>query len=205
VYAGGGFWDTDTTFKPNHAVPQKALAAPQAWTRENGTKNVLSDLGGGVVVEEGGVLALEAEYALVDQASAWTTPSLDARPATWSHTQAETGGGSGLAMHVAERGLRWEDPVRAPGLHYAVEVTCGGTYRVWLLAKFDDRDDDSCWFAIDGTAQPLEPQYSGGDLYSFGTQQIWLWTLLSDVQLHPGRHVLSILAASPGSASTGST
>ncbi|MFI6831808.1 glycosyl hydrolase 115 family protein [Kribbella sp. NPDC050241] len=198
VYAGHGFWDTDTTFKPNQAVAQETLAAPHSWTRDDGTKNVLEDLGAGVVVEEGGVLALEAEYALVNQASAWTTPSLDAEPVTWSHTQAETGGGSGLAVHIAERGLRWDDPVRAPGLHYSVEVTKQGSYHVWLLAKYDDRDDDSCWLAVDGTPLSLDAQYSGGNLYSFGTQQIWLWTLLSEVELRPGRHVLSILARKSG-------
>lgn len=198
VYAGRGFWDSDTTFRPNHAVPQETFAAPHDWIREDGTKDVLEDLGAGVVVEEDGVLALEAEYALVNQASAWMTAGLDARPVSWSHTQAETGGGSGLAMHVAERDLRWDDPVRAPGLHYQVEVTRGGRHHVWLLVKFEDRDDDSCWIAVDGTPQPLEEQYSGGNLYSFGTQQIWLWTLLSDIELHPGRHIFSILARKSG-------
>lgn len=198
VYAGPGFWDTDTTFKPNHAVPQQALAAPHVWIREDGTKDVLEDLGSGIAVEEGGILALEAEYALVNRAAAWTTASLDDKPVNWSHTQAETGGGSGLAMHVAERGLRWDDPVRAPGLHYTIDVSRGGTYHVWLLVKFDDRDDDSCWIAVDGTPQPLDAQHSGGNLYSFGTQHIWLWTLLSGIELQPGRHVFSILARKSG-------
>ena len=30
------------------------------------------------------------------------------------------------------------------------------------------------------------------------TQQIWLWTLLSDVELEAGRHVLSVLARKSG-------
>lgn len=197
VYAGPGFWDSDTTFKPNLAVPQRALGAPRRWTRDDGSKDVVGLLGSGAVIETDGVIAFEIENALIEDATAWTTPSTSPVVA-WTHTQAETDGGSGLAMHVADRGLRWDDPVEAPGLHYALQVSHPGLYHVWLLVKFDSRDDDACLLSVDGAAQSAEQQFSGGDLYSFGTQQIWLWTLLSDIELTAGRHVLSILARKSG-------
>jgi hypothetical protein len=159
---------------------------------------VLAELGAGVALERDGVLALEAEIALTQDAGAWNSPSLDDGPVVWTHTQAETDGGSGLAMHVDRRGLRWDDPVTAPGLHYAIDVERAGTYHVWLLVKFDSNDDDACLLALDGTVQPPQQQFSGGDLYSFGTQQIWFWTLLSDLDISPGHHTLSVLARKSG-------
>ncbi|MBL0885952.1 glycosyl hydrolase 115 family protein [Myceligenerans indicum] len=198
VYAGPGFWDGPTTFRPNLSVPQTSLGPPRDWTGPDGRKDVPARLRAGAAIEAGGVLAIEAESVLGQNAGAWTTPSLDPEPRDWTHTQAETDGGTGLAMHVARRGLSWDDPGRAPGLHHALEVTRAGTYHAWLLVKFDGTDDDACLLAVDGTVQPAVRQYSGGNLYSFGTQQIWFWTLLSDVDLPTGRHVLSVLARRSG-------
>lgn len=198
VYTGAGFWDTATTFKPNVAVPQTVLAEPRDWTGPDGRKDVLAALGSGVNVESGGVLALEAEYALAQTSAAWSTPSVGEPPAAWTHTQAETDGGSGLAMHVARRGLRWDDPAVAPGLHYALDVSAAGTYHVWLLVKLSARDDDACVLALDGAVQPPEEQFSGGDLYTYGTQEIWFWTHLSDLHVPTGRHTLSVLARKSG-------
>jgi hypothetical protein len=198
VYTGPGFWDTPTTFKPNVAVPQTVLGEPRDRTGSDGRKDVLATLGSGVNIESGGVVALEAEYVLTQTSSAWSTPGVDDSSAVWTHTQAETDGGSGLAMHVARRGLRWDDPTHAPGLHYALDVTTPGTYHVWLLVKFSARDDDACVLALDGTVQPPGKQFSGGDLYSYGTQEIWFWTLLSDLHLPAGRHTLSVLARKSG-------
>jgi hypothetical protein len=197
VYTDATFWDTPTTFKRNLGVPQDRLGAPRYTAREDGTKDVLAELGSGVVRGAGGVIALEAEYALAETPDAWTTPSLDGA-ARWTHTQAETDGRTGLAMHVARRGLRWDTPSQAPGLHYAIDVTAGGTYHAWLLVLFEDTTDDACVLAVDGTVQPPSRQFCGGDLYSFGTQHIWFWTHLSDVDLTPGHHVLSVLARKSG-------
>ncbi|MFE7503903.1 glycosyl hydrolase 115 family protein [Promicromonospora sp. NPDC057488] len=198
VYAGPGFWDGDTTFKRNLVETQGRLGKPRLWTMADGSKDVVARLGTGAIKEVDGVLALETEDALTQDERAWMTPSLDPVPVAWTHTQSETDAGTGLAMHVAERGGRWDDPTTAPGLHYALQVTRPGIYRAWLLVKFDSTDDDSCVLAIDGTPQPIDQQHSGGDLYSFGTQQIWFWTLLSDVVLTEGHHVLSILARKSG-------
>lgn len=197
VYAGPGFWDGDTTFRRNLVIPQDRLATPVPTTPD-GSKNVLEVLGRGDVIEADGVIAFEAENALAQDHSAWLTPSLDDAPVLWTHTQAETGGRAGLAMHVDVRGRQWDDPLLAPGMHYALGVHSAGTYRVWTLVKFESRDDDSCFLALDGTAEPLDRQFSGGDMYSFGTQQIWFWSLMTTLDLKPGRRTFSILARKAG-------
>lgn len=199
VYTGPGFWDSDTTFKPNVSRPQDRLGQPRDWSAGDGDgKDVLAALGTGVILESGGRVALEAENALVEDSTTWTTSSLDEPATCWTHTQAETDGGTGLAMHVPDRGRTWDDPGAAPGLHYTLDVSTPGRYHAWLLVKFDGYDDDACVLAIDGTAQPPEQQFSGGELYSFGTQQIWSWTLLCDLDLTAGRQVLSVLARKSG-------
>ncbi len=118
--------------------------------------------------------------------------------ATWTHTQAETDGGTGIALHVDAPGRRWDDPHTAPSLHVAVDVDTPGTYRAWALVKFDSNHDDSCVLALDGTPQPGSEQFSGGRMFGFGLTQVWVWVELSDLVLTRGRHTLSVLAHQAG-------
>ncbi|WP_286311521.1 hypothetical protein [Agromyces mangrovi Wang et al. 2018] len=99
---------------------------------------------------------------------------------------------------MSTRGLRWEDPAAAPGLHYRIRVELPGSYRVWLLAKFDDNRDDSCLIAVDGVPQPLSAQHAQGDLCTYGLRQRWVWLHLSDVDLTPGAHEFALLARKSG-------
>jgi hypothetical protein len=194
VYVDGNFWNSDTTFAHNLVVPQTALGDQRFRLHADGTKDVLVELGRGPIVERSGRIAIEAEYTLVQTADAYLTASIDEPAVTWTHTQAETNAGTGLAMHVDGPARRWEDPLRAPGLHFRLKVTHSGTYHVWTLVKFDSQDDDSCVLALDGTPQPVGEQFCGGDLFSFGTAQIWVWSLLSDLQVPSGVHTLSLYA-----------
>ncbi|GAB3170868.1 glycosyl hydrolase 115 family protein [Myceligenerans halotolerans] len=198
VYAGPGFWDGDTTFRRNQVVPQTALGPARHRTRADGGKDVVAGLGSGTVAESGGRVAIEAEYVLAQDAGAWTSPADDPHELTWTHTQAETDGRTGLAMHVVPRGLRWEDPQTAPGMHFALDVATPGRYHVWLLVKYDDRTDDACLIALDGAVQPASEQFSGGEMCTYGTRQIWLWALVSDLEITAGRHTLSVLARKSG-------
>ncbi|MBM7807926.1 hypothetical protein JOD57_003763 [Geodermatophilus bullaregiensis] len=63
-----------------------------------------------------------------------------------------------------------------------------------LLDTKHDSDDDSCWLALDGTPQPLDAQFWGGDLFGVATTQVRCWTLLTDLEVGRGEHVLSVLA-----------
>ncbi|MCV2394439.1 glycosyl hydrolase 115 family protein [Actinotalea sp. M2MS4P-6] len=197
-YADSTFWATETTFKRPTERPQANLGPATHTARPDGTKDLLAALDTGIHREVGGTIAIEAEAALVEGPTAWTTPSLAGPPARWRHTQAETDGRTGLAMHVPQRGLVWDDPATAPGLHYRLDVTSPGTWHVWLLVKFDDKTDDSCVLALDGTPQPVTEQFCGGDLYTFGTQQVWMWVHLADLAITAGPHTLSVLAGESG-------
>lgn len=198
VYAGPGFWDGDTTFRRNQVVLQTALGPARHRTYAGGGKDVVAGLGSGAVAERGGRVAIEAEYVLAQDAGAWTSPADDPHELTWTHTQAETDGRTGLAMHVVPRGLRWEDPETAPGMHFALDVATPGRYHVWLLVKYDDRTDDACLIALDGAVQPASEQFSGGEMCTYGTRQVWLWALVSDLEITAGRHILSVLARKSG-------
>jgi hypothetical protein len=198
VYAGSLEWTGETTFRPTKSVPQFALAVPEYGFQPDGTKDLITRLGSGSVLESHGVLTIEAEYALAESAHASTSPSSGTVRAEWSHTQSETNGRAGLAMHVAELGLHWDDPASAPGLHYSVTVTTPGAYHVWMLVKFDGTTDDACVLALNGAVQSPSEQFSGGDLCTYGTRQVWLWALISDLEIATGRHSLSVLARKSG-------
>jgi hypothetical protein len=200
VYAGMDYWHGTTEGTARRAVirPQHQLGAPLDYATDTAAKDVLRAFPPGTLQERGGVLAIEAEWALLSDPDAWLTPSLDPEPVAWTHTQAETNGQTGLAMHVAAPGCRWEHPGQAPGLHYRVQVATPGRYRVWLLIKSNHLDDDSCWLAINGAPQPLDEQHSRGGLFGWDTSQLWHWTTLSDVTLTAGEHTLSLLAHEAG-------
>ncbi|WP_164863441.1 glycosyl hydrolase 115 family protein [Agromyces sp. LHK192] len=197
VYVDRYWFDHETTFRRTRNVPQTNRGAAVTWHGPDGTKDIVRALGTGAPVGADGRLAFEAELALVGGDHAWLTPSRDSE-AAWELTQAETQARTGLALQARPRGLQWDDPADAPGMHFAIELPDGGAYRVWLLVKFDDGTDDACFLALDGAVQPLEAQFSGGDLCSYGTRQIWLWTHVSDLEITAGSHVLSIYARKSG-------
>ena len=199
VYAGAGFWRGETTFRRTVAVEQLALGRPKYQAHPDGTKDVVAQLGSGVSQEREGRLAIEAEYVLAEDAHAWTTPGDDPADPGWTHTNAETDGHTGLAMHVAPRRLQWADPATAPGMHYTVDVTAPGRYHVWMLVKFENSTDDACMVALDGVALD-RAQYNGkrGGMATYGSRQIWVWAQVCDLDVTAGRHTLSVLAQKSG-------
>ncbi|GAA3921218.1 glycosyl hydrolase 115 family protein [Microbacterium invictum] len=196
TYADRAFWDGDTTFRLPLSVPQLRSGEAVAYTTGAGGKDVIGALHAGAVVESDGILAFEAENALSQGDSAWLTPGTAGEQ--WTHTQAETADGTGLAMHVRPRGLRWDSPLTAPGLNFRIRVSRAGIYRLWLLVKFDDDTDDSCVIAVDGVHQPIEEQFSRGALCEYGLRQRWLWAQISNVELTEGEHTLTILGRESG-------
>lgn len=199
VYADREYWlGPDPLARRARVVPQPGRGALRYPVRDDGTKDVLAEFGTGRLVAAGGRLAIEAEYALAGTSDGWITPEAGAAPANWTHTQAETDGGSGLAVHVDAPGRHWDEPAPAPALHYAIEVTDPGRYHTWLLVKTDHTQDDACWLAVDGVAQPAEEQLGGGGLFGWDTSQLWHWTLVAGLELSAGEHVFSIHAAKAG-------
>lgn len=186
----------DTTFISCEKLPQLELGAPrygEVW-KSNGPKDIIREFGSGRFVEEDGVIAIEAEYALENSADAYLTVSTDGSDLAWSHLQAETNGRTGLALHVAPPGILWEEPEAAPGLHYRMDIRSPGQYRVWLLVRHYNNQSDSCYLALDGVARPLAEQPRKGNLHTYNTAQVYYWCFLSDLELAAGEHVFSILA-----------
>ncbi len=186
----------DITFIPVEKVPQQQPVVPryaELWKSE-GPKDILREFGSGTFVEAGGVLAIEAEYALAGSADTFLTPAGDGSGLTWSHLQAETNGRTGLAMHVAPPGLLWEDPTAAPGLHYRVNISTPGQYRVWLHMRHYNNQSDSCYLAVDGVTRPLEEQPRKGNHHTYNTAYVYYWCFMSELELTAGEHVFSILA-----------
>ena len=160
------------------------------------TVDVLAQLGTGAWVESDGRVALDAGSALVDDQAAWRTPG--AHGEEWTHTLSATDGGTGLALHVAPRGARFPEPTAAPGAHYTLQVGTEGKYNAWFLLKYDDAADDAFVLALDGVVQESSEQFSGGQMCTYGTRQVWLWALVTQLELSPGEHTLSLYAAKSG-------
>ncbi|MDN4476867.1 glycosyl hydrolase 115 family protein [Demequina sp. SYSU T00192] len=199
VYADSHHWDGNPTFRVPRRIPQPVLGAPRHGAGPDGRKDVRAAIPAGAIGEHRpGVLAIRAERALLGSPDGYVTASLDAPSVAWRHTNAETDGRTGLAMHVDAPFRRWTDPAEAPGMHVRVRVETPGRYRVWMLTKCDSHDDDGCFLALDGTPQPLEEQFCKGRLYTFGTQQVWTWAHLSDLEIAAGEHTLSVLAHEAG-------
>lgn len=197
LYADRHFWTGDTTNRMAIVVAQLEPRSKAHDASRDYAKELMASAGHFPLAERNGVVAFEAEDALAGTEHAWLTAANDGT-SLWAQTQAETRARTGLAMHVRPRGVRWEDPLLAPAMHYTIEVSIGGPYRVWLLLSFQDDSDDSCTIALDGVPQPVDEQFSHGALCTYGARQVWLWAHLSDLEIGKGRHTLSIHARESG-------
>ncbi|MDF2939252.1 MAG: hypothetical protein K0Q90_4625, partial [Paenibacillaceae bacterium] len=186
----------DITFIPVEKVPQQKLGAARyaELGKAGGPKDIIREFGSGNFMESGGIVAIEAEYALANTAGAYLTDAADGSGLSWSHLQAETNGHTGFAMHVAPPGILWENPEAAPGMHYRVNISAPGQYRVWLHMRHYNNQSDSCYLALDGAARPLEEQPRKGNHHTYNTAYVYYWCFLSKLELSAGEHVLSILA-----------
>ncbi|WP_228552391.1 glycosyl hydrolase 115 family protein [Gracilibacillus salitolerans] len=198
VYAGIDFWNYDRLYMLNEEYPQFQKGASRYMPDQFGYKDAISEFGSGYFIENNGVIAIETEYALEQSNYANTQKSSHNEKIEWTHTQAETNGASGMAMHIKTSGLSWSNAMDAPSLHYKIKVTSPGTYRVWMLIKFDDEFSDACRIGLDGVVQPYHQQFSKGRLYTYSTKQIWFWTLLSEIDIDKGIHNFSIYGGEAG-------
>lgn len=198
VYAGIDFWNYNRLYMLNEEYPQLETGNTRYLPDEYGYKDVVSEFGDGYFIENNGVIAIEAEYALEQSKYAYKEQSRDDKKIEWTHTQAQTNAGSGMAMHVKTSGLCWDNALEAPSLHYLIKVNNSGKYRIWILIKFDDEFSDSCYIGLDGEIQLYDKQFSKGRLFTYSTKQIWFWTLLSEINIAEGVHDFSIYAGESG-------
>lgn len=196
LYATRNFFKAKQTFLKCLNHPQATLGERRyenLW-KSKSKKNIVDEFGEGVFVEANGIVGLEAEYALENSKNAYITSSKDGRNITWSHLQAETNGRTGFAMHVSCPAIIWEDAENAPAMHYKMRINAPGTYHIWMLIRHYNSQSDSCYLSLDGKVRPLSEQFGNGNLNTYNTQQVYYWRLLSDMELHKGEHVFSIIA-----------
>jgi hypothetical protein len=186
----------DLIFNKIVEFPQTALGERRYAniSGSDGTKDMIREFGSGIFVEQAGVLAVEAEYALENSVNAYLTPGTDGSDLSWSHLQAETNGRTGLAMHVAPPGILWNNPEQAPAMNYRLSISTPGVYRVWMLIRHYNDQSDSCYLALDGEVRPLSEQLGQGTLHTYNTAYVYYWCLISDLELTAGEHVFSVLA-----------
>lgn len=194
ILAGHGYWEVDRLYRLNDRREQR-FAAKKCISSCDCRKDVLSDFPTETAQERNGKLFIETEYSLAQNGSAWLTP--DSKGHAWTHLGAETDGGTGLAMYVEEPGLKWE-PGAGPAMHFRFNISAPGKYYIWLLIRFDDNGSDSCVLGFDGMIQPLSDQYGGGNIFTYSTQFLWFWSLLSEKELAAGEHTLDVYAVKSG-------
>lgn len=196
LYAPKEFFTSEQVFNKCLYLPQNTLGKIKYGNNlvSGGKKDIVKEFGQGRFVESAGVVAIEAEYALENSENAFLTFSKDEKNITWSHLQGETCGKTGLVMQVEAPNLLWEDGEKAPGMHYKLEITNGGEYKVWLLLRHYNSKSDSCYFGLDGTIRPISEQFGKGKLHTYNTSQAYYWCHMTDIYLAEGEHVLSILA-----------
>lgn len=198
VYAGRDFWKYDRLYMKNDTVRHNVLGDRiyGAYYSDHSVTDITRLFGTGVFCEKDGQLALEAEYALENSRDAYLTPDKTGT-IYWTHVRAETGGGTGLAMHVFETGTAWDHAAEAPGMHYRIHISDKGRYHMWLLMLYEDHMSDTCYFAVDGKVQPLSSQFRKGQLFNYATAHIYFWCLTGDVMFDRGEHIFSIFAGDP--------
>ncbi len=186
----------DPVFDPNPTRADRPAEPPPVDA--DGAKDVLARLGRSLAREDREGVRIEVEDALLGTSAAWLSPAADGT--AWEHTDAESEGGGGLALRIPP-GRTWDEPDDAPGIHHRVQVE-GGRYVWWALVWVDGDGGDSVHLAVDGrvlTLAECAPRYQGrSSLWTYGTEHAWHWRALCEVDLAPGRHVLSVLAHRSG-------
>lgn len=144
--------------------------------------------------ETDGSIRIDAATALAQSDYAWVNSGRD--DGLWRHCGSESFGRSGLAMYIRtpERGWTSEN---APGLNYRFRCE-GGVYTLWMLAKFNVREESFYAVRIDGESIPQEELYGNGSLWRYEAEQIYCWVPTAQVRLEKGEHILHIYALASG-------
>ena len=134
----------------------------------------------------------------------------------WRHCSSESYGRSGLAMYI-RASLKnhsnsftesifppcpeTQEPCwtleTAPSLNYRIQCS-GGTYTLWMLSKFNVREEGVFGIGIDGSQIPEENLYGNGSLWRYEAEQIYRWVPTAQIPLAEGEHTLHIYALASG-------
>lgn len=147
--------------------------------------------GESIFEEEKGALLIDAASALAQSNYAWTEGT------GWSHCASESYGRSGLALYIRPSGLTWKRLQEAPSLHYRIRCS-GGSYTVWLLAKFNRREEAFLSAGIDNQPLSEEHLYCKGCLWRYEAEQIYRYVPVAQAALEEGEHTLSLYGLASG-------
>lgn len=150
------------------------------------------DRGKHIFEEMGGAIRIDASAALAQSSYAWTRQ----QEVPWRHCSSESFGRSGLAMYIREPEMKWKAP-EAPSLNY--RFCCkGGKYTLWMLSKFNLREEGFFAVGFDGELLPQEDLYGKGGLWRYEAEQIYRWVPAAYAELSAGEHVLQVYALASG-------
>lgn len=138
--------------------------------------------------ETGGAIRIDAAAVLAQSDFAWM--SSDADDGLWCHCGSESFGRSGLAMYI-------RTSENTPSLNYRFRCG-GGIYTLWMLAKFNVREESFYAIGIDGESIPQDELYGNGSLWRYEAEQIYCWVPTAQVWLEKGEHTLQIHALASG-------
>ncbi len=149
--------------------------------------------------ESEGSIPIDAAAALSD------TPFAFAEGGRWAYCGSESYGRSGLAMYVErqecgekETNARTENRESgAHSLNYLIR-TCGGEYTLWLLSKFDQREEAFFGVGLDGEVLPDGKLYGRGCLWRYEAEQIYRWVPLCRLAMEAGEHRLTLYSPAAG-------
>lgn len=177
-----------------------------------------------IFAETDGAIRIDAASVLVQSKNAWTQDAEYTRQpekagqarGIWRHCSSESYGRSGLAMYIracqenqsihftesifqtcpVTPELRWT-PETAPSLNYRIQCS-SGTYTVWMLSKFNVREEGFFDIGIDKKQIPEEKLYGNGSLWRYEAEQIYRWVPTAQILLAEGEHTLHIYALASG-------
>lgn len=140
---------------------------------------------------EGGI-QIDAAAVLAQGEGAWT----GGQDVLWRHCGSESFGRSGLAMYIREPERSFSAP-DAPSLNYHIRCQ-GGKYILWMLSKFNVKEEGFFAVGIDGVPLPQESLYGKGVLWRYEAEQIYRWVPVAYAELKAGEHVLQVYALASG-------
>lgn len=143
-----------------------------------------------IFAEQKGAIRIDAASALAQSSFAYTSRY------QWQHCNSESYGRSGLAMYIRQPELKWQ-PDEAPALHYRVWCS-GGTYTLWLLAKFNVKEEAYFGVGVDNVPLSKEQCYNKGCLWRYEAEQIYRWVPLGQIEMSAGEHEVQLYALASG-------
>ena len=143
-----------------------------------------------ILIEEAGAVRIDAACVLAQSEFHYTSGE------GWRHCASESYARSGLAMYVRRPEMKWCQE-EAPALHYRIRCG-GGTYTLWLLAKFNVGEKAGFGAALDGKFWDRDALYRKGSLWRYESEQIYRWVPLFKAEIEEGIHELLLCPLAPG-------